>query len=492
VHHQLKTLSRPSTRFPMSETTNAGPTRYGSRTLTIWRISQNLGPSALLELVLGVAALRVGRLAWSTRSGTGEAPDEFSVPRDAPAAFPKTGTSTEGPIWSHEATTPLWAADESFVRSRERELHTFWSSYLRLGLLVFSFESIGALVYLVLTPGGRNRILLIALSGTVLVMALGNSLVVDRIAEKHWRSRFSFFWTLLAGLLLTAVCYLDGGIDSPLVYLLVLPIASAALGLSVSAVLVCGFATLVELLFVWVSDPRVGRLGSDMATFSLVLVGLVIFAIGFARYRTRLQNEEFRLQKELALRAETDLLTGCLNHSAFYQRLSTEIDRALREHRPLSLLMLDIDLFKFFNDSYGHLAGDDALAEVGRALRDCSRSFDVVGRVGGDEFAVILPTTNLLDAGATADRVARTLEHPNGIQITVSVGYAELSPSEPNARQLVRDADAGLYAAKSDGRHRAASASSRRPDIPAQRAARGTTDHKMADEPIRASESSDG
>jgi diguanylate cyclase (GGDEF)-like protein len=166
-----------------------------------------------------------------------------------------------------------------------------------------------------------------------------------------------------------------------------------------------------------------------------------------------------RLEGELAILAETDPLTGCLNHGAFYQRLAGEINRSLRGKEPLSLLMIDIDLFKSFNDSHGHVIGDNALAEVGSTLRHFGRSFDVVGRVGGDEFAVILPATSVSEAASLADHVAKALEHPNGIEVTVSVGYSELDHAEPSAKRLVREADAGLYKAKSDGRDRAAPAS---------------------------------
>lgn len=346
----------------------------------------------------------------------------------------------------------------AFSLLRTRELRNFWSAYLRLGLLVLGAESTGALIYFVLTPNGAHRRLLIAIVSAAIAIAIGDSFVVEQVATQTWCARFSLVWTLLSGVLLTIVCHLDGGIDSPLVYLLVLPIASAALGLSVPAVLACGSATLLELFLVWVSEPRVSRVTSDLVMFALVLIGLVAFAIGFARYRSRLQGAQTELEDELAKRAETDSLTGCLNHGAFYDRLGVEIYRALRTGEPVSLLMIDVDLFKSYNDAHGHVAGDNALAELGKTLRTTSRKFDVVGRVGGDEFAVILPRTTLFEAGVIAHRVTRTLERPNGLEITASVGYGELDRLDPSATRLVRDADAGLYEAKAGGRDRSATA----------------------------------
>jgi diguanylate cyclase (GGDEF)-like protein len=116
--------------------------------------------------------------------------------------------------------------------------------------------------------------------------------------------------------------------------------------------------------------------------------------------------------------------------------------------------MIDIDFFKAFNDTYGHLAGDDALAYVGVTLLKVSRSFDVVGRIGGDEFAVALPTSSLDDASTIARRLSAALMLSS--RPSVSIGYASLDQSDPSADQLVRDADRSLYDVKQRGRGRAA------------------------------------
>ena len=107
--------------------------------------------------------------------------------------------------------------------------------------------------------------------------------------------------------------------------------------------------------------------------------------------REALLAETERLLAEAIERADRDPLTGLLNHRAFHKRLEEEADRAQREGTPLAVAMLDLDNFKFFNDAYGHLAGDDVLRRVAGALQRHCRSYDTLARFGGDEFALLMP-----------------------------------------------------------------------------------------------------
>ena len=334
------------------------------------------------------------------------------------------------------------------------EEHTrhFWSHYLRVGILVFTGESVATLVYFCATPRGAHRGFLITFAIVVVVGLMANIPFTERISSAAWRTRYSFALTLLAGLILAVAIQLDGGIDSPLFVLLALPIVSAALALGVREVIVCGVATLGEFMYIWINDAVIRRSTSEIAMFAMSLVGLVIIAVGVSNARSRLLDDEMRLRADLATLASTDALTGCLNHGAFYERLDVEIDRALRRNESLSLLMIDIDFFKAFNDTYGHLAGDDALSDVGSILMKQSRSFDSVGRVGGDEFAVILPTSSFDNASQIALRMKEALTFAH--RPSVSVGYAALERSRRNATQLVRDADRSLYEVKLNGRGR--------------------------------------
>ena len=328
----------------------------------------------------------------------------------------------------------------------------FWSWYSLIGHIVAIFESCAVLVYFAVTPDGPDREVLIALASVMLTTALLSTSIVKRVSTRSWRAEFSFAWTILAGVTAALSAHLDGGIDSPLIFLLVLPIAFATLGLSVRRVAICGVTTLLEVAAIWFTDPKMSRVTTDAAMFAVTLVGLVVLVIGLAIARSRLEEDEFLLKSELTTRARTDMLTGCLNHGAFYERLDAEINRARRRREPLSLLMIDVDFFKSINDSYGHLIGDDALAKVGADLKAVTRNFDVVGRVGGDEFAVVLPSTTEDHAAALGERINAMLSSHAEPTLSVSIGTASLDPTNPTGRQLIRRADANLYEAKMTGR----------------------------------------
>lgn len=168
------------------------------------------------------------------------------------------------------------------------------------------------------------------------------------------------------------------------------------------------------------------------------------------------------VNKHLKLLAATDALTGLKNRRNFDEMLSKEFSRSSRHHHPLSVLMVDVDFFKSFNDTYGHQAGDDALRAVARALRDVARRpADIVARYGGEEFAVVLPDTDTEGATAVGELLCdavRNLHIPNGRSsrgvVTVSVGISTASRTNLLAapEDLVRQADAALYLAKGQGR----------------------------------------
>jgi diguanylate cyclase (GGDEF)-like protein len=148
-------------------------------------------------------------------------------------------------------------------------------------------------------------------------------------------------------------------------------------------------------------------------------------------------------------------LTGLYNHRYFYHLLETELKRARRYGRSLSLIMLDIDHFKQFNDRFGHLSGDEALRCLAQILRKNSRGVDMVARYGGEEFAIILPETDLPQGSIQAERLraaAAEQEWPES-QLTISLGAAALTADMARAEDLVRDADRALYEAKNAGRN---------------------------------------
>lgn len=167
--------------------------------------------------------------------------------------------------------------------------------------------------------------------------------------------------------------------------------------------------------------------------------------------------------------AATDGLTGLANHRAFYEAVDKELGRSQRYDRPLSLLMVDIDKFKDFNDTFGHPQGDKVLTEVAKIIRDSLRGTDTSARYGGEEFAVLLPETpcetNDEDVGSAlhvAERMRLAVEAyafegrpgQRNAKITISVGVAEHPRHAPGLSELVYAADVALYEAKRNGRNR--------------------------------------
>jgi diguanylate cyclase (GGDEF)-like protein len=174
-----------------------------------------------------------------------------------------------------------------------------------------------------------------------------------------------------------------------------------------------------------------------------------------------LQHELMQAQEALREQATRDPLTGCWNRRVILEALARETDRAERERRSLSLVMLDLDHFKTVNDTHGHGAGDEALRQLVQRVNGVIRGYDWIGRIGGEEFLIVLPGCDELCALSHAERlrsvVARNPVEFEGqeIWITVSVGATSLQPGQGFTPQLlVRSADAALYVAKRQGRNR--------------------------------------
>jgi diguanylate cyclase (GGDEF)-like protein len=217
-----------------------------------------------------------------------------------------------------------------------------------------------------------------------------------------------------------------------------------------------------DVLAPWRRDILVR--GTTAAIFVLLL-GLMGFRL--AKQIARRQEVE----ADLARMAATDALTGLCNRGAFDQALEKEWKRAAREGLPLSLVLIDVDHFKLFNDGYGHQAGDAALQAVAAACRTAAqRPADVAARYGGEELALILPNTNAAGAAVVAEATRSAVEaldlkhEENGSArvVTISLGAATLYPPRNNphfeAAALIRVADRALYEAKTKGRNRVVTA----------------------------------
>jgi two-component system cell cycle response regulator len=154
-----------------------------------------------------------------------------------------------------------------------------------------------------------------------------------------------------------------------------------------------------------------------------------------------------------------DGLTGLFNHTYFYQQIDMEVRRYVRYNTVVSLLLIDIDDFKKVNDTYGHQEGDRILAAMGRKLTGVARDSDICCRYGGEEFAVILPLTDIHIAVVIADRLRTELMEflPDGrTMVTVSMGVVSCGEKTKTSRELVKIADAALYQAKRSGKNRVA------------------------------------
>jgi len=179
------------------------------------------------------------------------------------------------------------------------------------------------------------------------------------------------------------------------------------------------------------------------------------------RYEEQIAEQQRKLEEanaKLEALAGTDALTGVTNRRGFEEHLARELDRAARRQSPLSLLLLDVDWFKNYNDEFGHLAGDEVLRRLALLLRSQARSTDIVARFGGEEFAVILPDTLGEGSQVLAERFREIIEHAPwpGRSVTASFGVSTWIPtlSPRDAYTLVHDADRALYASKSGGRNR--------------------------------------
>lgn len=190
-----------------------------------------------------------------------------------------------------------------------------------------------------------------------------------------------------------------------------------------------------------------------IATYLAVLVASTGVVIS-----VRILAEQLhRLVRALHTSSSTDPLTGLLNRRSFDRRFAVTVEQALRESLPISVLLLDLDHFKQVNDLYGHERGDRALVRFADLLQAQSRAGDLIARVGGEEFAVVLAGATIEQARERAEQFATTLRDDRaveGLQLTVSIGVSELERGDDTPVRLLQRADAAVYRAKREGRDR--------------------------------------
>jgi diguanylate cyclase (GGDEF)-like protein len=226
-----------------------------------------------------------------------------------------------------------------------------------------------------------------------------------------------------------------------------------------------GNASLVAIEPVSAVEARVNAYRRRLLFAAAITLAL---AAGLATRLARPVARVFADLARLTRQAQTDGLTNLANRRALDERLDDEVDHARRLGTNVAFVIADIDNFKSINDSYGHQTGDEVLRRIGRALAEAVRELDLPGRYGGEEFAVVLPGTNLSGARGLAEKIRRNLAEllvtaPDGtpFQVTASFGAA-CFPAQTSVEELVAAADAALYEAKRTGKNRVVTATAKR------------------------------
>ena len=210
-----------------------------------------------------------------------------------------------------------------------------------------------------------------------------------------------------------------------------------------------------------VSILGVGNKSSEYDESDVKLVSYIADIVWTIVERKRAEEQICQLNVQLERLAMTDELTGILNRRSFFSRGAEEINRFLRYQAPLTLLILDIDGFKKINDTYGHMAGDQVLKDCVSALQRNLRRTDILARLGGEEFGIILQNTGKKNASVAAEKLRRAVEKQfcvvnegQTVNVTVSIGVATANDEVQSFETLLRNADAALYQAKDLGRNR--------------------------------------
>ncbi len=210
-----------------------------------------------------------------------------------------------------------------------------------------------------------------------------------------------------------------------------------------------------------VSILGVGNKSSEYDESDVKLVSYIADIVWTIVERKRAEEQIRQLNVQLERLAMTDELTGILNRRSFFSRGAEEVNRFLRYQAPLTLLILDIDGFKKINDTYGHMAGDQVLKDFVGALQRNLRRTDILARLGGEEFGIILQNTGKGNASVAAEKLRMAVEKQScvvnegqTVNVTVSIGVAAANDEVQSFETLLRNADAALYRAKDQGRNR--------------------------------------
>lgn len=277
----------------------------------------------------------------------------------------------------------------------------------------------------------------------------------ERFAVVAWLAEISSLLIYLSALVLVPddpMRILWYYINLPAVYILLGRAAGVAITLISFA---CIFAANN-----YISQPySANELTTVVLTFTYASIFFYAYSSRAFRFYVDLENANRQL-RELAA---TDPLTGLMNARAYYAACERQISAAQRSGTPFSVLFIDLDHFKRINDTYGHEAGDTVLREVAHCLKRNTRQSDALGRIGGEEFSMFLPDTDLIGATQLAENLRKDIEAlmPRTgeieLKITASIGVAKNQPHHLSIESIQREADQAMYLAKQQGRNRVTS-----------------------------------
>jgi diguanylate cyclase (GGDEF)-like protein len=419
------------------------------------------------------------------------------------ASAPPADVTTLRP--SAEALTREWTGnfnvlDEALRQDRaelEREV-LLWQRWIRYGAAIV-FTAVGLLIRLEQTGELRGALLFAGLTSGYVAAVAGASWLLGRERGKPLAALWPVGIFALDILAVAIGCWLS---LPPMASFVVLIVGSLVLqlgvfsfgrwyGLAAAVATLLIYALLATVVPPATPGPRPGLLTVVAAAMGFAFVSGVLVVV-YGNYRERLNalrqfcrrvevgdlavswDETERRPDDLTLLARsveamrqrlielvgTDPLTGCLNRRALELRLKREWRAAKRRASPLAVLAVDLDNFKPINDTYGHPAGDAVLRELADVMRATVRDTDVIARVGGDEFVLVLPDTGWQGAITLAERLRRhvdeqTFAGAQEIPLTVSIGIAlARGTDDVRASDLLEEADRSLYRAKSGGRNR--------------------------------------
>jgi diguanylate cyclase (GGDEF)-like protein len=324
--------------------------------------------------------------------------------------------------------SPAPVEDHSQLRSRAESVE--------IGSRLTLAAAAAALAYAVATWHAPHRTAVLVLLALAAVWALAPLAVgSERVVRTARREALFLGWSVGTVALIGALVAADGGASSPFTLLFFLPLVFAALSYPMLSVVAIG--TLDVLTFVAVglgvghaSQPRLAFFASCL-TITAILCAWEALDHG-------------RQRRALSLVSRADPLTGCLNRRGFEERLEAELDSSTRSGGTLGLVVLDLDHFKAVNDSRGHAAGDELLGWTVERAGEALRPMDSLGRIGGDEFAIVVPGAGPAEVREVAERVREALSE----RVQVSAGVASFPTSGSDRDTLHRAADTDLYAVK--------------------------------------------